>query len=89
MPPIADTFPGFDFTGWMILVAPAGTPGDVVERVNRELDKILKDPEVVTRLKDIGFFTEGAGTPTSTAEFVRSQYDAWAKLVREIGLQPE
>jgi tripartite-type tricarboxylate transporter receptor subunit TctC len=86
---VGETFSGFDFTGWMVLAAPAGTPPAVVERVNREMDVILKDPDVVKRLREIGFFTEGAGTLKDAADYVRNQYEAWGKVVREIGLQPE
>ena len=89
VPTVAETFPGFNFTGWMVLVAPAGTSADIVQRVNRELQPILSDPEIVKRLSDIGFVTEGAGTPDSTGTFIRTQYEAWGKVVREIGIQPE
>lgn len=87
--PIADTYPGFDFIGWFSLVAPAGTPKEIVQRVNREMDKILKDPEVRARMQKAGFYSDGAGTPEQAAAYIRSQYDAWGKVVKEIGLQPE
>jgi tripartite-type tricarboxylate transporter receptor subunit TctC len=61
----------------------------VVTRVNRELDKILKDPEIVRQLATVGFFTEGADTPEATRGFVRSQYDLWGKVAHDIGLRPE
>ena len=89
VPTVAETFPGFNFTGWMALVAPTGTPAEVVQRVNHDLQPILSDPHVVNRLRDIGFFTDGAGTPESTGQFIRMQYEAWGKAIREIGLQPE
>ena len=89
VPTVAETFPGFNFTGWMVLVAPTKTPADVVQRVNRELQSILSDPEIVGRLREIGFLTDGAGTPDSTGAFIRAQHEAWGKVVREIGLQPE
>ena len=47
IPPVADTFPGFDFSGWMAIVAPSGTPADILQRMNRELDLALKQPEIV------------------------------------------
>ncbi|MEW6452876.1 MAG: tripartite tricarboxylate transporter substrate binding protein [Pseudomonadota bacterium] len=89
VPTVAETFPGFDFTGWMVLAAPAGTPPEVLARVNKEMDGILKDQAVVTRLAGMNFFTEGSGTQEQARAYVRSQYEAWGKLVREIGLQPE
>jgi tripartite-type tricarboxylate transporter receptor subunit TctC len=87
--PIAETFPGFDFIGWFVLAAPAGTPKEIVQRVNREMDKILKDADVRERMQKVGFYSGGAGTPDATAAYVKSQYDAWGRVVKEIGLQPE
>jgi tripartite-type tricarboxylate transporter receptor subunit TctC len=89
VPTVAETFPGFNFTGWMMLVAPARIPSDVVARLNREMQPIMSDPEIVKQLRDIGFFTGGAGTPESTAAFVKSQYEAWGRVVQEIGIRPE
>jgi tripartite-type tricarboxylate transporter receptor subunit TctC len=89
VPTIAETFPGFDFTGWFVMAAPTGTPADIQTRVNREIDGILKDPAVVERIRGIGFNTEGGGTQQDTRDYVQSQYRAWGTLVREIGLQPE
>ena len=89
VPPIADTLPGFDFIGWFAVVAPAGTPATVIARMNRELDAVLKQPEVSKRLREVGMFTEGAGTPDQTAAYFRAQLEVWGKIVHDIGLKPE
>jgi tripartite-type tricarboxylate transporter receptor subunit TctC len=89
VPAIAETFPGFDFTGWFVLAAPTGVPANIIARVNREVDAIMKDPAVVGRLRGAGFVSHGGGTPEQAREYVQAQYAAWGKLVREIGLQPE
>jgi len=89
VPSISETYPGVELTGWFVIVAPTGTPADVIARLNQEMDKILKTPEMVNRLAELGFFTEGAETPEETRAFVRAQYELWSKVVREIGLQPE
>jgi tripartite-type tricarboxylate transporter receptor subunit TctC len=89
VPTVAETFPGFDFTGWMVFVAAAGTSTEVVHRINREMVTILNDAAIVKRLREIGFFTDGAGTPESTGQFIRAQFEAWGKVVKEIGLQAE
>jgi len=89
IPPIAETFPGFDFIGWFAMVAPAGTPPAVVQRVNAELDRALKDPEIVQRLREIGFYTDGAETPKALNDFLRAERERWSKVVREIGIEPE
>src|SRR5262245_54090763 len=54
VPTVAETFPGFDFAGWWVLAAPTGVPAAILERVNRELDVILKDPAVVERISKTG-----------------------------------
>ncbi|MFN3348011.1 Bug family tripartite tricarboxylate transporter substrate binding protein [Pseudorhodoplanes sp.] len=87
--PVAETFPGFDFIGWFALVAPAGTPAGIIEKANRALDGVLKDPEVRERMQKVGFYSDGAGTPQSTAQYIRDQYNAWGKVVKEIGLEKE
>jgi len=87
--PIAQNYPGFDFIGWFVLAAPAGTPQAIVQRLNRELDAVLKDPEVKERMQKVGFYSDGAGTPESTGDYVRAQYEAWGKVVKEIGLEKE
>ena len=87
--PVAATYPDFDFIGWFVLAAPAGTPDAVVRRLNKELDAVLKDPEVIERMQKVGFFNDGAGTPEQTAAFVRDQFAAWGRVVKEIGLEKE
>jgi tripartite-type tricarboxylate transporter receptor subunit TctC len=89
VPAIAETYPGFELVGWFLIVAPAGTPAEVVQRVNREMDKILKDPETEKRLRDLGFFTEGAETPDAVAGAIRSDREKWGGIVKDIGIQAE
>lgn len=89
VPSIGDAFPGVEMIGWFIIAAPAATPADIVVRMNRELDQILKDPEIVKQLAVVGFFTEGGETPQATRDFVRAQYELWGKVAHDIGLQAE
>jgi tripartite-type tricarboxylate transporter receptor subunit TctC len=89
IPAIAETLPGFDFIGWFALVAPVGTPAEVIARMNREMDGALKDAEIAKRMRDVGMYTKGAATPEATAAYVHAQLEAWGKIIREIGLQPE
>jgi tripartite-type tricarboxylate transporter receptor subunit TctC len=89
VPAIAETYPGFELVGWFLIVAPAGTPAEVVQRVNREMDRILRDPETAKRLAGLGFFTDGAETPGAIAELIRVDTAKWGRIVKEIGIQPE
>lgn len=89
IPPIGDTLPGFDLVGWHAIVAPTGTPSEIVRRVNQDLDRVLKDPEIAAKLADLGPMTEGAGTPESTARFFAAERERWARLAKDTGLVPE
>ncbi len=89
IPPIADTFPGFDFSGWMAVVAPSRTAADILQHMNREMDVVLKQPDITQRLHEIGFYTNGAETVGGTADFIRAQFEAWGHVVKEIEIHPE
>jgi tripartite-type tricarboxylate transporter receptor subunit TctC len=90
VPAVAETHPGFDVTGWIAVFAPAGTPPEVVTRVNAEIDRVLKDPE--TRSWGDRFYMSvetQAGTPEGLKEFVRTQHVMWGRVVDQLGVQPE
>jgi tripartite-type tricarboxylate transporter receptor subunit TctC len=53
------------------------------------VDAALKDAEIARRMRDVGMYTEGAGTPEQAAAYVRAQLEQWGKIVHDIGLQPE
>lgn len=86
---VSETFPGFDFAGWWVLAAPVGVPAPILERVNRELGAVLKDPSVVEKMSNVGFRSRGGGTMQEARNYVMMQYVAWGTLVKEIGLIPE
>ena len=88
-PTLGETFAGFEYTGWNILFAPAGTPADVVNRVNRELDRILRTPEVVERMLAMGSIAEGTGSPQAVGAFVNGEFERWDRIVKSLGIQPE
>ena len=89
VPTLSETYPGFEYVGWFALLAPTGVPGNIVQRLNRDMDRVLTDPDVAQRLFDLGLVNEGAGTSASLNEFLRAERERWGKLVKDIGLQPE
>jgi tripartite-type tricarboxylate transporter receptor subunit TctC len=89
VPTLAESYPGFEYVGWFALLAPAGTSADIVQRLNRDANKVIADPEVTQRLRDLGAISEGPGTPEDLASFLKDERVRWAKLVKDIGLQPE
>ncbi len=89
LPTLSETLPGVVVDGWFGVVAPAGTPGEIVARINREIGEFLKSPEIQQRLISFGLATSGAGTPESTAELIREMQAHWRALARELDIQPQ
>ena len=77
-------YKGFDAVTWFGLLAPAGTPKEVVERLNAEFNKALKQPELAKRLGDEGADVAG-GTPEQFAALIRDDIPRWGKVVKESG----
>ena len=71
------------------MVAPVGTPGEIVTRVNREIGEFLKSPEIQQRLISFGLATGGGGTPESTRQLIREMQAHWQALARELDIQPQ
>jgi tripartite-type tricarboxylate transporter receptor subunit TctC len=76
--------PGFDATNWLGLFAPAGTPRDIVARLNSEVVKILQRQDVQDWLAQQGF-EPGGNTPEQFAAKIKSDTDKWAKVIRDSG----
>jgi tripartite-type tricarboxylate transporter receptor subunit TctC len=89
VPTIAESgFPGFEATTWHGLVAPAGTPKDVVATLHRALTATLNDPAARKQLTDLGVDV----TPNSPDEFrayIRSEIPKWARIVQASGAKAE
>jgi tripartite-type tricarboxylate transporter receptor subunit TctC len=75
-------FPGFDATSWGGLLAPAGTPKDVVDRMSAELKSALADKEVQDKLESVGSFAV-YGTPEQTGTRMRQDFERWGKVIRD------
>jgi tripartite-type tricarboxylate transporter receptor subunit TctC len=75
--------------GWFELVGPAGIPAEIVQRLNREVDKIVKDREFVERLAQFGFSTSDAMTPHLLWMRVRTDTERWRKIAQDIELKPQ
>jgi tripartite-type tricarboxylate transporter receptor subunit TctC len=89
VPTVSERVPGVVMNGWFAVVAPAGTPPEAVQRLNREIGAYLKGPDVQPRLLDFGLATEGAGTPESTAEFIIQEQVGWQALAKDLDIEPQ
>src|SRR5258708_36253999 len=78
---------GFNLDAWAGLVAPAGTPAAVVQKLNTALREIIDSPDVRTRFKNVGF--EGfSSTPEELAVFIKVQLGVWEKMVKDADIKP-
>jgi len=89
VPSLSETFAGFDYAGWNGIFAPAGTPADIVARVNRDLEAMMQQPEVVQRMQVLGSQVEVHQTVPEFEAFMRAERERWAKLVKQLDIQPE
>jgi tripartite-type tricarboxylate transporter receptor subunit TctC len=88
LPTIAATLPGFSATAWFGILAPAGTPAAVIQRLNSELDRIVHEPEIEKRFAAIGGDAVG-GPPSTLAAFIRDEIPRWRRVAREAGIHIE
>jgi tripartite-type tricarboxylate transporter receptor subunit TctC len=89
VPTIAESgLPGFEVSAWYGLLAPAGTPRAIVERLNHEANRILKLPDVQQRLRREAFETP-SDTPEGMAAVIRAEVAKWAAVVKEAGIAPQ
>ena len=86
LPTIGDFYPGFETTSWVGAVAPAETPGAVIEKLNGSLAKILAEPDVKTRF-DAQSAEIVASTPEQFGELIKSESAKWGKVIREKGIR--
>jgi tripartite-type tricarboxylate transporter receptor subunit TctC len=87
LPAINEAVPGVVSSGWMVLMAPAGTPEHIVQKVNADLRKVVAMLEVVERLHTLGTYTRDL-TPAQTGEFMRSEERLWWPIVRQLNQRP-
>jgi tripartite-type tricarboxylate transporter receptor subunit TctC len=86
--PIAEQLPGFSVRATVGFLAPAGTPADVVQRLNADIAAVLGTPDVEERLRVLGI-DKVAGTPEQFREAIRADIERYAKIVRETGAKAE
>jgi tripartite-type tricarboxylate transporter receptor subunit TctC len=88
LPVIADFVPGYEASQWYGISAPASTPADIVERLNREINAGITDPGMKKRLATIGG-EPLPGPPEAFGKLIADETEKWAKVVRSAGIKPE
>ncbi|HEY7240703.1 MAG TPA: tripartite tricarboxylate transporter substrate-binding protein, partial [Burkholderiales bacterium] len=89
VPTIAEAgYPGGEFNFWVGMLAPAKTPREVIAKVNAEVNKALKQPEVIDRLAKLGAEPMSM-TPAEFDAFIRQEHDELGKVMRDAGAKPQ
>lgn len=77
---------GYDSTGWFGVVAPAGTPDDIVKRLNTEIVAALNDEQIKASMRNLGV-EPAPGTPAQFEDYIRSETQKWAKVIRQANIK--
>jgi tripartite-type tricarboxylate transporter receptor subunit TctC len=85
-PPIADTLPGFDAVSWHLIVAPSGTPRDVVAKLHDAFKAAIKSPDIWQQMIGMGLIPIDSPTVEELQSFVQSEIGRWGDIVRQVGI---
>jgi tripartite-type tricarboxylate transporter receptor subunit TctC len=89
IPTVAESgLPGYDAGGWGMLLAPAGTPPDILARLHAEVRGVYESPEVRDTLNRAAI-DPMLMNPGESARFLRAQYEKWGKLIKDVGFKPQ
>jgi tripartite-type tricarboxylate transporter receptor subunit TctC len=85
---VDEFLPGYEASGWYGIVVPKGTPPEIVEKLNKEINAALADAKLKERLADLGCAVF-AGSPADFGKFIVDETEKWAKVIRAAGIKAE
>lgn len=88
VPAVGEFVPGYEASNWYGIVAPKGTPVEIVDRLNAAINAILADPQARARIADLGA-TPFGGSPAEFAKFLTEDTERWGKVIRAANIKPE
>jgi tripartite-type tricarboxylate transporter receptor subunit TctC len=88
VPSVGDFVPGYEVSTWAGIAAPRGTPAEVIERLNREINAGLESPGIKARYADLGA-TAFAGSSTDFGKFIAEDTEKWAKVIKFANIRAE
>ena len=88
IPTVAEYLPGYEVSAWFGIGAPRNTPADIIEKLNKEINAALADPNIKARLADLGG-TALAGSAADFAKLIAEETEKWAKVIRAANIKAE
>jgi tripartite-type tricarboxylate transporter receptor subunit TctC len=88
VPTVGEFVPGYEASGWYGIGAPKGTPAEIVDMLNKEINAALADPNMKARLADLGG-TALAGSPADFGKLIADDTEKWGKVIKFAGLKPD
>jgi tripartite-type tricarboxylate transporter receptor subunit TctC len=88
LPSISEFVPGYETSSWFGIGAPAGTPAEIIDKLNRETNAGLADPTIRARLADLGCM-ELTGSAADFGKLIADETQKWGKVIREAGIKPQ
>jgi tripartite-type tricarboxylate transporter receptor subunit TctC len=88
LPTVADFVPGYEASAWYGVGAPKGTPAEIIDKLNSEINAILANPKTKSRFAELGASLIG-GSPADFGRLVVEETDKWGKVVRFSGAKPD
>ena len=88
VPTIAEFVPGYEASGWLGVGAPRSTPGEIIDKLNAEINAALADPNLQARLADLGG-TVVKGSPADFGKLIAEETEKWAKVIRAANIKAE
>ncbi len=88
IPTVSESVPGYEVSQWYGIGAPRGTPSEIIDKLNREINTAMADPKLTSRLAELG----GMPIPMTTAAFAKlisDETEKWAKVIRTANIKPE
>jgi tripartite-type tricarboxylate transporter receptor subunit TctC len=88
VPTVDEFVPGYEASGWSGIGAPKGTPAEIVEKLNKEINAALADPKIKARLADLEG-TPLVGSPADFGKLIAEETEKWGKVIRAANIKPE
>jgi tripartite-type tricarboxylate transporter receptor subunit TctC len=88
VPTVADFLPGFEASAWQGLCAPKGTPADIIDRLHKEVNAVVADPEMKRQLEDLSLRVM-SGSAADFGKLIAGDTEKWAKVIKFAGIKAD